>query len=309
MPGVDYRIGDALEALQELPAESVSWIHLDDAWARPMRNGAFGVEYNTHAFDETDDHFSEHDTSLTTAALVDECHRVLEPGGLLVADTDDWLYQYVREEWGETQAAAGNVTLLASSGEPDRSTPGMYLSTGGYSLVLAWKQASPWFPNAPRYFQADRQREQYGWSSAKPLAPYWRLLETYCSTDGTVVVPGRPRPPSLPRISTARPSTSSASTPRPRRRPPTRSDGAMNCSDSKDSSSSREGSEDGDCSRVQHGGGRRPHRRRRDQRLRQPTDRASSLTSNSGATGPRASLSRIEEFSGRPRGLTAVYQH
>ena len=193
MPGVDYRIGDALEALQELPAESVSWIHLDDAWARPMRNGAFGVEYDTHAFDETDDHFEEHDTSLTTSALVDECHRVLEPGGLLVADTDDWLfprlYQYVWEEWGETQAAAGNVTLLANSGQPDRSTPGMYLSTGGYSLVLAWKDASPWFPNTRRYFQADRQREQYGWTSAKPLAPYRSLLEVYCPSDGTVVVP------------------------------------------------------------------------------------------------------------------------
>lgn len=43
---VEYRIGDALAALESLPAESAQFIHLDDAWARPNRNGAFGGELN-----------------------------------------------------------------------------------------------------------------------------------------------------------------------------------------------------------------------------------------------------------------------
>lgn len=189
---VEYVIGDALEEMQKLPDESVSLIHLDDAWARPMRCGGFGVEYDTHAFEETDEHFEDHDTSLTTSALALVYERVLETGGLLVADTDAWLLakllDYVSTEWGEHSFAVGNVTLLTQDGTPDRSTPGMYFSNGGYSVLYAWKDACPIDQTAlstPCY----RQHEDYGWSSVKPLDPYQRLLDAYCSPGDHVLVP------------------------------------------------------------------------------------------------------------------------
>lgn len=47
-----YRIGDALAELRLLD-ESAAVVCLDDAWARPGRQGAFGVEYPTHDFETT----------------------------------------------------------------------------------------------------------------------------------------------------------------------------------------------------------------------------------------------------------------
>jgi hypothetical protein len=189
---VEYRIDDALDALETMPSESVSLVHLDDAWARPMRNGAFGVEYDTHAFAKDDPHFEDHDTGLTTAALCDAIHRVLRPGGLLVADTDDWLLprliEYVRDKWGDRQYGLGQVTALTKAGNPDCSTPGMYLSTGGYTMVLAWKGACP-VEQSPLAVPCQRQREDYGWSSAKPLAPYRAVLEDFDLPSNEVVVP------------------------------------------------------------------------------------------------------------------------
>ncbi|WP_128478977.1 hypothetical protein [Halorussus pelagicus] len=189
---VEYIVGDALDELRSMDAESASVVHLDDAWARPMRNGAFGVKYDTHAFSEDDDHFEDHDTGLTTAALVGEIHRVLRPGSLLVADTDDWLLgrllDYISSEWGERQYALGQVTALSSDSTPDCSTPGMYLSTGGYTMVLAWKAACP-VRQSPLNVPCQRQRDNWGWSSAKSLAPYRAVLETFDLPSNEVVVP------------------------------------------------------------------------------------------------------------------------
>lgn len=186
MVSVNYRVADALESLRSYPAGSVSLVHLDDAWAWPMRNGQFGVQYRTHSFSESDDHHEDHDTSLTTSALLDAVHDCLEPGGVLIADVDDWLlprlHGYVRDTWGEARVRVGQVTELASDGEPDKSTAGMYLTNGGYSVVFAWKQACPIPGNHPAgsnlrlNIPCGRQRNNFDWGTAKPLAPYRAYL-------------------------------------------------------------------------------------------------------------------------------------
>lgn len=188
-----YRIGDALDELRELPTESAAVVCLDDAWARPGRQGAFGVEYPTHGFE-------------TTAELVDVAWEVLQVGGWLIADGDDWLAprleDYLREEFGDVTAwyegggyrRRGGVTYVDESGEPDTSTPGMYLSNGGYPVVFAHRG-----PTSRRSAVSARQIARhprrveegypYSWGSVKPVEPYRRWIEGLTEPGETVVVP------------------------------------------------------------------------------------------------------------------------
>lgn len=185
---VNYRIGDAMSELNSMPDESASLIHLDDAWARPKRGGAFGIEYPTHSF------------AGGTAGLLDEIHRVLRPGGWLIADADDWLLPkllaHLTEHWGNAAETyqngyrkTGRVTLITASGEPDRSTPGQYLSTGGYPVVFAHKGATDRRTSASASQIARRPQDRYGWGSVKPVAPYQRWLEGLADAGEHVVVP------------------------------------------------------------------------------------------------------------------------
>lgn len=183
----DYIVGDALDELRSMTAESAAVVCLDDAWARPKRGDAFGVEYPTH--DVAD-----------TFALIEECRRVLRPGGWLIADADDWLLprllDHLRAEWGDAAQTydagyrkTGRVTLLSSDGTPDCSTPGQYLSTGGYPVVFAHKGATDRRTTASASQLADRPRERYGWGSVKPVVPYRRWLDGLVDAGEHIVVP------------------------------------------------------------------------------------------------------------------------
>ncbi|WP_324758186.1 hypothetical protein [Haloarcula montana] len=182
-----YLIGDAAEELRQLGSESAAVVCLDDAWARPKRGDAFGVEYPTHGFEET-------------AEILSACREVLKPGGWLIADADDWLLpkllDYLTENWGNAAETyqngyrkVGGVTLTSSSGEPDRSTPGMYGSTGGYPVVFAHKGETDrrWSESARQI--ARRPQDRYGWGSVKPVAPYEAWIESITDLDERVVVP------------------------------------------------------------------------------------------------------------------------
>jgi len=182
-----YIVGDALAQLENMPAESAAVVCLDDAWARPKRGNAFGVEYPTHGFG-------------TTTALLDECKRVLKPGGWLIADADDWLLpkltQNLVDDWGnaaETYRAGyrktGRVTLTSADGSPDCSTPGQYLSTGGYPVVFAHKGETDRRTTASASQLARRPQDRYGWGSVKPVAPYQAWLDGLCEAGEHVVVP------------------------------------------------------------------------------------------------------------------------
>ena len=189
----EYRVGDALDELATLADDSAALVCLDDAWARPKRGdeyhdgGQFGVSYPTHEFE-------------TTTKLIDECYRVLEPGGWIIADTDDWLLpkltQYLIDTWGnaaetyrEGYRKTGRVTLTAASGDPDRSTPGMYLSTGGYAVVFAHKGETDRRTSESASQIARRPQERYGWGSVKPLSPYRTWVEALTEPGELVVVP------------------------------------------------------------------------------------------------------------------------
>jgi SAM-dependent methyltransferase len=183
----EYIVGDAFAELEAMPEASADVVCLDDAWARPRRGGGFGVEYPTHGFEDT-------------AALVDECHRVLKPGGWLIADCDDWLLPklttYLIDEWGnaaetyrEGYRKTGRVTLLSSDGSPDRSTPGQYLSTGGYPVVFAHKGETDRRCTASASQLADRPQDRHGWGSVKPTEPYRAWLSGLCEAGQHVVIP------------------------------------------------------------------------------------------------------------------------
>lgn len=182
-----YVVGDALAQLEDMPAESAAVVCLDDAWARPKRGNAFGVEYPTHPFE-------------TTTSILAECKRVLKPGGWLIADADDWLLpkltHYLTDEWGnaaetyrEGYRKTGRVTLTAADGTPDRSTPGQYLSTGGYPVVFAHKGETNRRTTASASQLTRRPQERYGWGSVKPVAPYEAWLDGLCEPGEHVVVP------------------------------------------------------------------------------------------------------------------------
>ncbi|WP_135822999.1 hypothetical protein [Halostella litorea] len=187
---VTYRIGDVRDVLAGEPADSAAFIHLDDAWARPKRGNAFGVEYPTHPFSADADHV-DGDPDLTVRQVLAECLRVCEPGGTLVVDADSWLLprlvEYLADRLGPDQYATGSVTALASDGTPDRSTPGQYLASGGYPVVLASPGACP--VQVPTHQPAPRQREQYGWGTAKPLGPYRAWLAATTVPGDRVLVP------------------------------------------------------------------------------------------------------------------------
>ena len=182
-----YRIGDAIDELRSLESESAAVVCLDDAWARPKRGDAFGVEYPTHGVE-------------TTFELLDECQRVLVDGGWLIADADDWLLprltDYLREEWGDAAETyesgyrkVGGVTLTSSSGDPDRSTPGMYGATGGYPVVFAHKgETNRRWSESVRQI-ARRPQDRYGWGSVKPVEPYQTWIDAITEPGETVVVP------------------------------------------------------------------------------------------------------------------------
>ncbi len=183
----EYRIGDAMDELANLPDESAAVVALDDAWARPKRGDAFGVEYPTHGFEDT-------------KLILSECRRVLKPGGWLIADADDWLLpkllEHLTTNWGNAAETyqngyrkVGGVTLTAANGEPDRSTPGQYGATGGYPVVFAHKGETErrWSESVRQ--TARRPQERYGWGSVKPVEPYETWLSALCESGETVVVP------------------------------------------------------------------------------------------------------------------------
>ena len=90
-----YRIGEAREELRQLNSESAAVVVLDDAWARPGRQGAFGVDYPTHDLQVSYD-------------ILEVSWDVLAPGGWLICDADDWLAprleSHIREEYGDVTA-------------------------------------------------------------------------------------------------------------------------------------------------------------------------------------------------------------
>jgi len=189
-----YQIGDALEVLADLEV-SPSLIHLDDAWARPGRQGAFGVEYPTHGIE-------------TTAEIVDACWDVLEPGGWLICDADDWLAprleNYLIEEFGDVTAYGdyqgggyrrrGAVTYVDAQGQPDESTAGQYLSNGGYPVIFAHKGETDRRATASARQIARQPRRvetgyPYGRGSIKPIGPYREWVEALSVPGELVFVP------------------------------------------------------------------------------------------------------------------------
>jgi hypothetical protein len=208
---VEYLVDDALEYLRSEPPETADFIHLDDAWARPKRCGGMGVQYDTHAFDESDIGLVEDEpgveTSLTVADFIDAAHNTLKSGGVLAMDTDDYLLpkliDYLEASWSERCYRTFTVALLSQDGTPDRSTPGMYGSTGGYEIVVAQKDATP----IPEFHPVDaahpygcpceRERRQWGWGTVKTLAPYEELIDAYITAGSRVVVPCAGTAPAL----------------------------------------------------------------------------------------------------------------
>lgn len=197
----EYHVADALEVLDEYENEA-TLIFLDDAWARPQRKQQFGVEYETHPFDENQEDVDDHvNTSLTTTDVIDACYDALAEGGWLIADADDWLMprmiQYLQEEWGDAAATyegggyrkTGGVTYLKSDGTPDRSTAGMYLTTGGYPVVFAHKGETDRRSSVSARQLADRPQERYDWGSVKPLSPYVSWVEGLAEPGELILVP------------------------------------------------------------------------------------------------------------------------
>lgn len=199
--GREYHVADALKVLDEYE-DKAALIFLDDAWARPQRKQQFGVEYETHPFDENQEDVDDHvDTSLTTTDIIDACYDALIDGGWLIADADDWLMprmiHYLQEEWGDAAATyegggyrkAGGVTYLKSDGTPDRSTAGMYLSTGGYPVVFAHKGETDRRSSESARQLADRPQERYDWGSVKPISPYVAWVEALSEPGELILVP------------------------------------------------------------------------------------------------------------------------
>jgi hypothetical protein len=199
--GCEYIIGDAVDEMKNYEGEAAA-VFLDDAWARPQRAEQFGVEYDTHPFDEDQGNLRDHiDTSLTTTDIIDAAYESLTEGGWLIADADDWLLprliEYLQSEWGDVAASysgggyrkVGGVTYVSSDGTPDKSTAGMYLSTGGYPVVFAHKGETERRCSVSARQISDRQRDQYGWGSVKPLAPYEEWVDGLVEPGELVLVP------------------------------------------------------------------------------------------------------------------------
>lgn len=184
-----YVVGDAIKNLRELEGRA-SVIYLDDAWDRPYRAEHFGVTYPTHSFEQTEE-------------ILDACKKALRPGGWLIADADDWvlpkLIEHLMEEWGDVvrnyqdggYRRVGGVTYLTKDNEPDCSTPGAYLTTGGYPVVFAHKGETQRVTDISARQIAKKPREQFGWGSVKPIKPYREWLSGLFnpSDEGLLVVP------------------------------------------------------------------------------------------------------------------------
>jgi len=199
--GQTYIIGDALEVLNEYKDEA-SAIFLDDAWARPERRQQFGVEYETHPFHEDQENVDEHvNSDLTTTEIIDACKDALVEGGWIIADADDWLLprftQYLQAEWGDVAKTyngggyrkTGGVTYLTSEGIPDKSTAGMYLSTGGYPVIFGHKGETDRRTSVSARQLADRPQERYDWGSVKPISPYEEWLSGLVEPGELILVP------------------------------------------------------------------------------------------------------------------------
>jgi hypothetical protein len=220
--GIEYRVADAFETVAGEPDDSAHLVYLDDAWARPQRNGAFGVTYDTHPFSRDDPRVGagEMDPEWTTREVLLECRRVLAPEGVLLVAADDWLLgkvlEFARREWATAgtmladQYVQGQVTVTAHGREettpedepgpdqpfsPDRSTPGMYLTAGGYPVVALFGSAGV-APHGDREAVqatlsavADRQREDFGWGSAKPLSPHLNWVQAFTDPGDRILIP------------------------------------------------------------------------------------------------------------------------
>jgi len=183
----EYVINDALDQLGTVRNEAALCV-FDDAWARPKRGDAFGVEYPTHSFHRT-------------GVILHEIEQALAGGGWLIADADDWvlpkLIRRLSKRWGNVAETyegggyrkTGRVTLISSDGTPDRSTPGEYLSTGGYPVVFAHKGETDRRTSESASQIARRPTERYGWGSVKPTAPYIRWVEALTEPGELVLVP------------------------------------------------------------------------------------------------------------------------
>lgn len=183
----EYVINDAVDHLGAVRDEAALCV-FDDAWARPKRGNAFGVKYPTHSFHQT-------------GIILHEIEQVLTDGGWLIADADDWvlprLIDHLSKQWGNVAETyegggyrkTGRVTLVSSDGTPDRSTPGEYLSTGGYPVVFAHKGETDRRTSESASQIARRPTERYGWGSVKPVAPYERWIEALTEPDELVLVP------------------------------------------------------------------------------------------------------------------------
>lgn len=193
--GGSYRIGDAAEELRQLGSECAAAVCLDDAWSRPGRQGAFGVKYPTHSLE-------------VSYELVDVSWNALKPGGWLILDADDWLAprleSYIREEYGDVTAYGdyqgggyrrrGAVTYVDVSGEPDRSTPGQYLSNAGYPVVFAHKgetdrRTTVGARQVTRHPGRVEDGYPYGWGSVKPVRPYREWIDGLTDSGERVIVP------------------------------------------------------------------------------------------------------------------------
>lgn len=197
----EYVVGDALEVLKEYENEAAA-IFLDDAWARPERRQQFGVEYETHPFSEDQEDIDDHvNDDITTTEIIDACYDALMEGGWLIADADDWLLPrivtYLQETWGDVAATyngggyrkCGGVTYVTSDGIPDKSTAGMYLSTGGYPVVFAHKGETDRRTSVSARQIADRPQERYDWGSIKPISPYEDWMEGLVEPGELILVP------------------------------------------------------------------------------------------------------------------------
>jgi hypothetical protein len=194
--GQRYIVGDVGEVMPELEADA-ALVYLDDAWARPQRANWFGVEYETHGFDPGGDHQDE----ITTTEILNLCKQILLPGGWLIADADDWLLprltNYLRSEWGDVAASykgggfrrVGGVTFVTKSGDPDRSTPGMYLSNGGYPVVFAHNGETDRRTSVSARQISQQASFDGDWGSIKPLGPYRAWIEGLVEEDEHLVIP------------------------------------------------------------------------------------------------------------------------
>lgn len=186
-PHGQYIIGDAVEELASMDSESAAVVCLDDAWARPGRGGELGVEYPTHDFG-------------VTTEILTECHRVLEPGGWLIADADDWLQPrlvaHLRSEWGDVAATysgggfrrSGGVTYLTKGGDPHRGM-GEYLTNAGYHVVFAHKSETDRRTSVAARQLARKPTDRYGWGSVKPISPYQNWLNGLCEPGEHITIP------------------------------------------------------------------------------------------------------------------------